>query len=239
MSKDYINRKDLEKERTASELLDWLIQKVNQTCSTKEGLKDFRLQKGLFKQLVEEIRPLAVFGNHRFGDTDQVFLQPVIGNQNYDARVIDKRTQPVSESYIEITQAHEGDDDYSRRVELLNKGFVPSKAPVIKEGKGKSRTVSIPLEATSVEEGVKSELNRIINAAKRKASNDHYPPNTSLIIFFDDTALSEERLRILNYRTIDSSVKEEVMKLDLRFSCLYLVGEAKGVFREYPINRLG
>ena len=97
MSNDHLCKEEIEKERTPTELWDWLIQKVEQICSTKEGLEDFRLQKGLLKQLVEEIAPLAIFSKHKFGDTDQVLFQPVIGNQNYDAVVTDLRTKPASQ----------------------------------------------------------------------------------------------------------------------------------------------
>lgn len=225
MSTEYVSKDEIEKERTPSELWDWLIQKVAQICSTQEGLEAFRLQKGLLKKLPEEVSPLAIWGKHKLGNTDGVFLQPVIGNQNYDAKVIDNRIEPVSESYIEITLAHEGEDDYWRRRQLLENGIVFSKAPVIKMGKGKNCSVSIPPEDTSVDEGVKNELGRIIDAAKRKASKD-YPANTSLIISFNDTTLSEERLKVLNCPTIDDFVKKKLMNFDLRFSHLYLVGEA-------------
>jgi len=100
---EYCSQLEIEKKRTPSELWDWLIQKVDQICSTDEGLEAFRLQKGLLKKIPEEIAPLAIWGEYKFGNTDSVFLQPVIGNQNYDAKVIDNRIVPVSETYIEIT----------------------------------------------------------------------------------------------------------------------------------------
>jgi len=149
------------------------------------------------KKLPEEIAPLAIFGKHKFGDTGQVLLQPVVGNQNYDAKVIDKRTEPATETYVEITQTHEGEDNYRCGCELLKKGCVFSNAPVIKKGKGKSLTVSIPPEATPVEEDVEKELDRILDAARRKVGND-CPVNTSLIIFSDGATLSEERLKVLD-----------------------------------------
>ena len=163
MKNKFISKDEIEKERMPSELYCWLIQKVKQICATEEGLEAFRLQNdegNLIKKMVEEVAPLAIFAKKKFGDTDQVLLKPVIGNQNYDAIVTDKRTKPVTKIYVEITQAHEGENDYWRRCELLKKGFVFSNAPVIKEGKGSIRTVSIPPEATSVEEGVKNELAR-------------------------------------------------------------------------------
>ncbi|AII61550.1 hypothetical protein [Dehalococcoides mccartyi] len=233
---EYVSKAELEKERTPSELWNWLIQKVGHICSTKEGLTAFRLQYGLLKKLPEEIAPVAIFGEHKFGSTDQILLKPVIGSQNYDAIVIDKRTEPSTETYIEITQAHEGENDYWRRCQLLNKGYVFSNAPVIKSGKGKNLQVSIPETATPVEAGVKNELDRIVDAANRKA-NKNYPDNTSLIIFFDDTKLSEERLQALNLPTLDDFVKKNLMNLNLTFTTLYLVGGAKVVFREYPIKQ--
>jgi hypothetical protein len=239
MLEEYISKGEIEKARTPLELRDWQIQKVKDICSTKEGLKAFRLQNDeekLIKKLNEEIAPLAIFGMQKYGNTDQVLLKPVIGNQNYDAKVIDKRTESATEAYVEITQAHEGEDDYWRRCELYKNGYVFSNAPVIKKGKGKSRKVSIPPDATPVEEGVKNELNRIVAAAKRKAGKD-YPTDTSLIIIFNDAEISEERLNLLNCPTLDDFVKNELMNLDLRFTTLYLVGEAKEVFREYQIKR--
>lgn len=231
MANKHVSQEEITTKRLPSELWDWLIQKVRQICSTKEGLRDFRLQKGYIKQLVEEVAPLAVFGKHKFGDTDQVFLQPVIGNQGYDAKVIDKRTEPVSETYVEITQAHEDEDNYWRRCQLLEKGKVFSYAPVIKTGKGKSRKVSIPPEATPVEERVENELDRILVAATKKASID-YPASTSLIIFFDDTP---PFLKVIDNKKLDSFMNRKVLSLDLRFSALYLVGSIGSIFREYPI----
>lgn len=176
MLKEQISQEELTNERTPSELWDWLNSKVKQLCSTKEGLRDFRLQKGLIKQLVEEVAPLAIFGKNKFNDIDQVLLQPVIGNQNFDAIIIDRRTTPDSITHIEITQAHEGEDDYWRRCKLLKNGYVSSNAPVIKKSQGKKFTVSIPPETTSVEEGIKNTLHRILDAIKRKANKD-YPLN--------------------------------------------------------------
>ncbi len=37
-------QEELERERTPSELRSWLDKKVEQICTTKEGLEDFRLQ---------------------------------------------------------------------------------------------------------------------------------------------------------------------------------------------------
>lgn len=232
MSNERVSPEEITKQRTPSELWNWLIKKVKQICSTQEGIQDFRLQKGLIKQLVEEIGPLAIFGMHKYADNDQILLQPVIGNQPYDAVVTDLRTKPASQTYIEITQSHEGENDYWRRCELLKKGYVFSYAPVIKTGAKKTKMqVSIPPKATSVEERVRNELERIRDAAKRKEGKD-YPTNTSLIIFFDDTPPFQE---VIDNKKLDSFVNENILNLGLRFSALYLVGSARVISREYSL----
>lgn len=238
MTNKYISKEELEKVRTPYDMWDWLIQKVNYICSTEDGRRAFRLQNDkekFIKKLNEEIAPLAIFGKLKFGSTDKVLLQPVIGNQNYDAKVIDKRTERFSLTYVEITQSHEGEDDYWRRLELYKKGVVFTRASVIKTGKGKNRLVSIPAEATDVEKDLENELNRILEALRRKAGRD-YPPNTSLIVFFDDTGNFEEALKLTSKTTIDCVIKKEITKLDLRFSNLYLVGKAKKIFKEYSVK---
>ncbi len=93
--------------------------------------------------------------------------------------------------------------------------------------------VSIPAEATSVEERANAELDRIVAAAKRKEGKS-YPANTSLIILFDDTPPFQ---RILDDAGLDSYVDNNVRTLNLKVSTLYLVGEVGQVFREYSLNR--
>ena len=77
MSQERVSKEELTKNQTPLELWNWLIQTVSQICPTNEGEKDFRLQKGLLKQLVEEISPLAIFGMHKYGDNKQFFLQSI------------------------------------------------------------------------------------------------------------------------------------------------------------------
>jgi len=72
---------------------------------------------------MEEAYPLAIFGWRKFDNTDQILLQSVIGNQNYDAVVTDLRSEPASQSYVEITQSHEGGSDYLRQTTIIMRQF--------------------------------------------------------------------------------------------------------------------
>jgi hypothetical protein len=229
MPNESISKNELTQERTPSELRSWVIEKTGEMGSTEQGRRVLRLQKGFAKQLMEEVLPLAIFGKHKFGDTDQVLLQPVIGNQPYDAVVTDLRTKPPTRSFIEITQSHEGRDNYLRRRELLEKGHVSPYAPVIKTETKKGQAFSIPSEANLVEGRVENERQRILAAAERKVGKD-YPPNTSLVIFFDDARPFQE---VMDNVSLDGFVSSSILNLDLRFSKLYLVG--RDVFREYSL----
>lgn len=234
MSDESISKEELTKKRTPSELWSWFKQKVDQIYySSGEGRKALRLHEGLTKQLMEEIYPLAIWGKRKFGSTDKVLLQPVISNQSYDAVITDLRTEPASRSYIEITQSHEGENEYLRSFVLHNEGLVSRYGIVSKTGtKRTGMQVSVEPDGAYVEEAAKNDLERILAAAKLKKGKD-YPANTSLIIFFDD---SLHFPRVVDDAHLDDFVNRNILNLDLRFSTLYLVG-LDHVFREYSLAK--
>ena len=182
---------------------------------------------------MEEVYPLAIFGFRKFGNTDQILMQPIIGNQSYDAVVTDLRSKPTSQSYVEITQSHEGESDYLRSLVLQKQGFVFMHSPVSKTGTKKTgRQVSIPAKAFGVNEIASKELKKIVDAAKRKAGKN-YPTNTSLIIVFSDDWFFRQAI---DDADLDTFIKKHILKLDLRFSTLYLVGW-QNVFREFSLSK--
>ena len=73
---------------------------------------------------------------------------------------------------------------------------------------------------------------KIIDAAKRKEAKD-YPVNTSLVIVFDDDRFFR---RAMDDTNLDNFIERNILKLDLRFSKLYLVGW-KNVFREFSLGK--
>lgn len=234
MPNELISIEELSKKRTPSELHSWVERKIEQILYTDEGLKALRLHEGLAKQLMEEVYPLALFGQRKFCNTDQILIQPIIGNQPYDAVVTNLRSKPASQSYVEVTQSHEGENDYLRRLVLHDQGFVPSYGPVTKKGTKKTgMQVSIQFEASEVNKIASKELERIVDAAKLKADKD-YPPNTSLIIVFEDDLLFR---RAIGDADLDTFVKEHILKLDLRFSKLYLLGWLNNMFREFDLGK--
>jgi hypothetical protein len=233
MSNKGISIDELTKNRTPSELLSWVERKLDQIESTEEGERFLRLHEGLAKQLMEEAYPLAIFGYRKYGNTDQILMRSVIGSQSYDAVIIDLSSKPASQSYIEITQSHEGESDYLRRRVLQKQGIVFMHSPVTKTGTKKTgRQVSIPAKAVTPDEVAEKELGKIVDAAKRKAAKD-YPANTSLVIVFDDDWFFR---RAVNDIKLDHFIERYVLKLDLRFSTFHLVGW-KNVLREFSLGK--
>ena len=230
MSNEDISREELTKKRTPSELMSWVEWKREQIASTEDGERALILHEGLAKQFKEEVYPLAIFGQRKFGNTDQILMQPIIGKR-YDAVVTDLRSNRVSQSYIEITQSHEGENDYLRRLVLSRQGFVFYGPPNKKGTKKTGLQVSIPAKAFELGEVAEGELKRILEAARRKEAKD-YPINTSLIIFFNDNLTFRQAV---DDNQLDTFVKKNILSLDLRFSTLYLVGQHK-MFREFSLS---
>lgn len=232
MSNESIGVDELTKKRTPLQLLDWVKQETERLKLTEEGHKELVLHEGLAKPLMEEVYPLAEFGIRKYGKTDQILIQPIIGYQNYDAIITDLRIEPPIQSYVEVTQSHEGEDEYLRSLVLYEKGIVPLCGPVIKKGTKKTgRQITTPYRASDVMQNVRDELWRIVEAGKRKAGKD-YPFDTSLIITFDDGLHFQN---VVNDVKLDAFIVQHVLTLDLRFSALYLVGWYN-VFREFSLR---
>lgn len=218
-------------ERTPRELIDWVESKINMADE-----KTIRLRQGFAKQLVEEVYPLAIFAFKKYGETKLVHIKPVIGNQNYDAILTDNSYSPASVSYVEVTQAHEGEAEYLRAVHLQEHGYVPGTGTVKKEGTKKTGLrVSVQAEAVSVDSVAESELQKIIDAIGRKEGKS-YPANTCLVVKFDDGYMFR---RATDGRTIDRFVQDKILGRDLCFDEVCLVGKFKKVFQQYYLVRNG
>ena len=90
-----IDKAELERPRTAAEMLAWVnaaAERFNATTETKAAARLGRLGA---KELWGEARPIALFAYRYFDASPQVTITHVIGNQNYDATVDDRREYPA------------------------------------------------------------------------------------------------------------------------------------------------
>jgi hypothetical protein len=144
------------------------------------------MRKGLCKQLVEEVYPLSIFACLRFNVSQNITLQPIIGNQKYDALITDHLYNPPQTSKLEITQAHEGESEYLRRLILQEQGWAPVSGQIEKSG---TKNTGIKLITNSVAKRLDDLLNEqiaLIRDALYRNLNKEYENDTALLIMFED-----------------------------------------------------
>src|SRR5882762_8642262 len=177
---------ELETPRTAADMLAW-VDLAHARFNTKELRAAARAGKYFADELIHEARPMALLAHRYFGASAQVTIRHVIGNQNYDGIVEDKRQHPGSIRYLEVTTTLKTYHD-SLRMELLSKdGHVAAYGPVTAVGPRHNR-VSVKAEGVAREHRAirDDHLALVCEAVARKAGKC-YQPDTALIVAVDDS----------------------------------------------------
>lgn len=175
-----LTHRELETPRTAAEILDWVYSAHERFTATKDLRTAAREGKFFAKKLIQEALPIALFANRYYGASRDVTITHIIGNQNYDAVVEDRRATPASVKYIEATVS---DWSYveSLRMELLSRdGHAPAKGP-----KGRRTELAAKLEALDHDDIREQHIAGVITALTNKAKNK-YPAGTALVVRIDD-----------------------------------------------------
>jgi len=226
----FITKEELETPRKASVIRSWVDNKIEEIGSTDEGKHTVRLREGLIKELIEEALPLGIFCEQYFGNSDEVIITHNIGSQNHDATIEDQRDNKTILEFLEITQAHEGEDAHLRMLKLEEDGHVNLLGAVTKEGT-RHRSITIEVENEAVEHSVifNNEAQRISDAAGRKSGKD-YPDNTGLIIICDDYLAFRDEADINN---LSEFIQSEVLpKLD-NFNKVFIIGWSSKTYLEF------
>lgn len=197
----------LEKKHTAQDYLKWVEQLVSAVKTEPDGVRKIRLREGLSKYLMEEAFPLGCLASNYFKGSPDVLIGLKIGSQNYDAVVEDSRDGETKTIHVEITQAHEGEDEYLRMLALHENGNVSALGPVSKTGTKRSGLcIKVDSIAVSQQEVLERESKRIGDAIARKLGKP-YPKNTLLLVAFDDIMAHDREDNINNIReSIDRSI---------------------------------
>ena len=141
-----LTKAELETPRTAADMLDWVIATLDRFRKTKELRAAAREGKFFAKELVEEALPIAYFAKHYYDGSPDVLISHVIGNQQYDAVVEDRRPDQGPITHIETTVSDWGYEE-SLRMEILSRdGHVPAYGRLLAKGAKGRRTL---LEAKS------------------------------------------------------------------------------------------
>lgn len=227
-----LTEEQLQKERSAAEFLPWVEGLLQTLGSSPKGKSAVRFRQGLAKQLVEEALPLGIFALHHYCSSEEVSIRLVLGNQNYDAVIDDQRSNPSPFSFIEVTQAHAGEEEHLRMIALEEDGHVNVLGTVRKSGK---KTTGIHVEVEQVSEShhvvLSRELERIEAAVRRKAGKE-YPEGTALLVVFDDyIAINDSAdLDILRERL------ERMLPDLVQFNWLSVVGWSERTFLEFDLT---
>ena len=113
-----LTEEQLQKERSAAEFLPWVEGLLQTLGASPEGKTTVRFRRGLAKRLVEEALPLGILALHHYCSSEEVRLRLVLGNQNHDAVIDDQRANPSPFSFVEVTQAHAGEEEHLRMLAL-------------------------------------------------------------------------------------------------------------------------
>ena len=226
---DKLTEENLQAERRASEYLPWVERCIELTGSSKEGKRAIRLRQGLAKPLVEEALPIGIFAKYHFGEANDATIRLVLGNQNFDAEVAGA---DAGLEHIEVTQAHEGENEHLRMLQLEEKGSVSTIGEVRKTGtKATGITIEVESIALSHTEVRGNELARVCEAIERKIGKS-YPNLTALVVVFDDYISIQDDD---DEAALRDAVSELLPKLEA-FSWLAIVGWSKKTFLEFDLS---
>lgn len=231
--KNFVTKEELMEERTPQKLVEWFDRKIQEITQQEDGKNAIRMREGYCKELMEEIYPLKVFASWQFGDRTDVTLKPVIGNQNYDALIIDHAFDPPHESKLEITMALGNDEYFLKRLMLQKEGWAPISGYIEKTGtKNKGRNLTPHPGVRRLEDYLENQKNLIGKALEKKLQKE-YETNTSLLIIFEDaTTFDETKIKEELCCFVESKLGAE----KTQFLHLYLIGSSERINYKWTPN---
>ncbi len=207
--------------------------------SSKETRDYALLRAGLAKKFMEEVYPLSFFVGHRYSGRSDVRVKPNLGNENYDAEIIDLSVNPPSVEKIEFTQAineEKGHQEHLRMHYFLEHGHVPLLGKVKHQGTERTGLkIEVCDDFVARSEKVEEALQLVVSAAQGKAAKP-YGKDTSLVIVFDDYDKLKDPEDICKLKR---RVIEEILPMDLNFYKLFLLGISGRNLMEFSLPDCG
>jgi len=226
MASSFLTPNLLEEAHTAAEYLRWVQMLISRVKDEPDGLRQIRLRMGLAKELMNEALPIGLLASTYFGGSDEVSIRLKIGSQSYDAIVSDRRSGTDSVQHVEVTLAGDGEDDYLRMRTLHETGEVSGLGRVAKSGtKRTGLKIHVESEMVSQPEILRRESSRVARAIERKLGKT-CPPNTLLLVGFDDTMAFDRPDNVAN---LEATVAAFLPKL-AAFHSVAIVGMQERLF---------
>jgi hypothetical protein len=217
----------MQAERRPSDLLAWIDSVHEEISATDEGRKRFRLQKGAAKLLMEEVRPLALFGIWLSKEHPELTVQPMANKDTpYDG--ILRSPSWTFEQRIEVSQATEGHDEHLRMRHLNEFGRAPSigKIASVREH-GKTAIKETPATAHSSPE-IRANVYDLIRTTAEKKLKKSYPQDMWLLIVFDDNVgfAVGQRLREDAVSELRAFFTECILALPWQLGAVFAIGSS-------------
>ena len=215
---------DCEASRSPEDLITW-IESVEAQFHA-----DDRIEEDLSKRFFEEIRPLGHLARHKYLGQPGLSLRPKIGDQNYDAEIIDTSAGNEHIRRVEFTSAYR-DEDFALRQESLDQhGDVYMTGHVWRNG---TKASGWRVHGAPDFEDHQILLEKMLESVKARVANKldkPYTTNTILTIVFDDTILYETDLPQLHPRFRDIMLSQQALG---KFCGVYILGASGKTFLEF------
>lgn len=182
--------------------------------------------KGLYKKFIEELYPLRIITELEFLHKNDIRIQWINGNQNYDALIFDLNSE--TETKLEITNAVD-ETDYYRRWMINEEGWAPfSKDRMKKMGQKNLGNFKVESrQGPAMEIGAFFDMQlKLIDKAIDKKANKEYESSTSLAVMFDDSNFQYLKHA---HKKLQDFAKEKCLN-SIKFSKLYLIGRNKHIY---------
>lgn len=228
-----LSQQELETPRSAADMLAW-VDETHRRFNTKELKAQAREGKHFADELIHEARPMALFAHRHYGASPQVMITHVIGSQNYDGIVDDKRASPEPIRYLEATTTLKTYED-SLRMELLSKqGHVAAYGLVTAEGPRHKRA-SITAEGMAREhQAIRADHLALVQEVVARKAKKQYEPNSALIVAVDDSVPFSQKEDVA---ALDKLARETLVPMlqGSNFSLLALEG-SNGLHMLYSVT---
>lgn len=227
-----VRREHVEVARTAEELIAWIESVEDQFGADDAATNSDRIEKDLIKPFYEEIRPLGHLAHHKYRGKPDVSLRPKIGNQSYDAEIIDRSSGDEHITRVEFTSGYR-DHDLDLRLEYLDQhGGVFMTGPPAQRNGTRASGGQVEVVPECVDHQIL--LDKMLDTIKARVANKlgkPYTADTILAIVFDDYILYRETdLPQLQPRFRDIMLSQQTFS---KFCGVFILGASGRTFWEF------
>ena len=110
---------DIQQRRSPRALHDFVVGLKDAVRANEAELLSGMRKQGLYKEFLDEIVPLSIFALQTYPEGYEI--QPVLGNQGYDALVFDNTGREVDR--VEITTPHDGSSEARDARCVMHQGY--------------------------------------------------------------------------------------------------------------------